>query len=291
MSVTHSLSHFDLTKALPESWGLEYCCWSTAAGVLLLGVLGGCPSNSLLASHHLKACLTSVTKIKVPKPWANLAGCKCRVGNRSVVFWLSCWSPVYLSWQEWLTRPVSAASANKSPTSFFLGWAPFFNCVWESQQIFGPKHITVQRALLHQTSFLISWKLSSSNENLGLSYSSPCSSVLAIRRDAGSQHSEAGSPAPRGERGTVQDALSWQGRFLSACFQRQPAVVSVCHPLGGTREQSSPPAALAHGHAVLPKLCPPQGQLLGKSLESGQWLHTEIHLLTRTPMLLLCKPN
>lgn len=144
MSVTHSLSHFDLTKALPES----------GAGVLLLlGVLGGCPSNSLLASHHLKACLTSLTKIKVPKLRADLAGCKCRVGNRSVVFWLSCWSPVYLSWQEWLTRPVSDAAKNKSPTSFFLGWAPFLNCVWESWQRFGPKHITVRRALLHQTSF------------------------------------------------------------------------------------------------------------------------------------------
>lgn len=93
---------------------------------------------------------------------------------------------------------------------------------------------------MHQTSFLISWKLSSPNENLGVSYCTPCCRALAIRSDAGYQNNETGSPAPRREQGSSAGCSQLMGhrdRFLSACLQKQLATESVCHPLGCTREQ------------------------------------------------------
>lgn len=73
--------------------------------------------------------------------------------------------------------------------------------------------------------------------------------------------------------------LSFAGhrdRFLSACFQKQLATWMY----KGTIFLS---CSLPHGLGCAAKAVPTPGQLLGKSLGSGQWLHTEIHLLTRHP--------
>lgn len=152
---------------------------------------------------------------------------------------------------------------------------------------------------MHKISFSIWWKLSSSNENLGVSCHNPCSTVLAVRSGAGYQYNNTGGPAPRGEHGCGArccQPLGYKKRFpfgicllvfkskvlWSLCATRLDVQENNLHPKEDLSHQS--PGSSTRGHPVTPKAVPTTGGGAGGDPRVGASdCHTESHLRTRFP--------